>query len=725
MDKSKYFLIYLDILGFGPLAAQIASEKGIEQRKVRNEFIEVIKEKIDALGAKGKIIGQKYGNSDDWILVIDSLDKGFNCIYEILEHNTGYLGYEKIPLEIAMGIGKFDKWARFDGKNLVIEDSAIDFLKTDIIGHYRKWYKENHNQSPKSTFILLTESAHQKLEPLDKKICQQIEYKRDPDKERIVTFFVADADKVTLRGKAYAFTGEIDYPGHKWYGRIEELYVPPLEYEDIKNTLKEKRLVFITGSPEYGKTYTAVRLMWEYYNKGYEPKWIKGGEPLERINVRQRLENIEAELKPDHILYFEDPFGKLKYEKREGLEREIGTIIEAVNQIKNVYVIITSREEVFKEFEKERISELELEEFEQKLNLKKPSYDLEKRKEILLRLAEIEICKWLKYEYLTKLLLNSLKDNKILPTILSIKEFVLDTINTENLPELNKKLQKKSKETAKAFASEIKKMSEDKVLFLLFPFISIYNPIQTELIRKTYRELVEELNLLNAMGFDRILDWFKNDKINFYSVSKYIEFSHPSYYQALDYILFEDGNITWINNKILSKLLINLSKKGWSAENVSIIIAKNFIKFPDEVRNLLFTLSDKEWGLHHVARAVADNFDKLPDEIRTKLLINLSEKGQVNWKVAVTVAENFDKLPDEVRNLLFTLSDKDNGSRKVAVAIAENFDKLPDEVRNLLFTLLEKDPKFEPLVISYIFDKLPLETRDFYMEKGYKFLYFS
>jgi len=34
---------------------------------------------------------------------------------------------------------------------------------------------------------------------------------------------------------------------------IDDVYVPPAEYEDIQYILKEKRIVFITGTQEYGK----------------------------------------------------------------------------------------------------------------------------------------------------------------------------------------------------------------------------------------------------------------------------------------------------------------------------------------------------------------------------------------------------------------------------------------------------------------------------------------
>lgn len=49
------------------------------------------------------------------------------------------------------------------------------------------------------------------------------------------------------------------------YDRFEEVYVPPIEYPEIEKTLKEYRCVFITGTAEYGKTYTSINLLWEYY----------------------------------------------------------------------------------------------------------------------------------------------------------------------------------------------------------------------------------------------------------------------------------------------------------------------------------------------------------------------------------------------------------------------------------------------------------------------------
>jgi hypothetical protein len=719
MNEKKY-LIYVDILGFERLAEIIEEERGIESREVRGKFIDVINERVKTIERRGRITGKKYGESDDWLLPTDSFENVLESIFEILDHHTPYKAYEKIPLEIAIGTGEYDKWARFDGKKLIIEKSTIKFLKTKIVGYYHDWYKQKHNKkSPKSTFIILTESAYHELEPLDRKICQKIEYKykKDGGKEEVITFFAADVDKVQQRGSVFEFLEKIGYAGNKWYGRIDEVYVPPLEYEDMARALKEKRIVFITGTPEYGKTFTAVRLMWKFYNSGYEPRWIKGGEPAERKEVRERLENVSAELNPGHIVYFEDPFGKTKYERREGLEREIGTIIDTVNQVEDVYVIITSREEVFKEFEKEKLSAKELGELEKKLNIKKPSYDDEKRKQILLNWAEEENCKWLGNKKLKELVLEAIKDEKILPTPLSIRDFAVATTEIEKEDGLKEKIEEKSKETAKAFADEIKNMTDDKILFLSFLFVSrysIYLGFEVDLARETYRELVEELDLKDAWEFDRVLNWFKDDKID--CSGNHIEFSHPAYSEALPYLLVEDGYPTRINIEVFSKLMLKLSEKDEADHALACAVQINFDKLPETVRNnLLFTLSEKDAVVAGpVARAVAGNFDGLPDNVK-KILFKVSEKDKVSWDVAWAVRENYDKLPEDVRNkLLLKLSENNEAAAYVARLVAENYDKLPDNIRNLLFKLSENDkvPGEVAFGVAANYDKLPDNIRN-------------
>ncbi len=82
------FLIWLDVLGFEELARLISETSGINARKVRQDFIQVIDEKVKELEKRGYVKGKNYGGADDWLLVVNSLDAVFEVICEILDHNT-------------------------------------------------------------------------------------------------------------------------------------------------------------------------------------------------------------------------------------------------------------------------------------------------------------------------------------------------------------------------------------------------------------------------------------------------------------------------------------------------------------------------------------------------------------------------------------------------------------------------------------------------------------
>lgn len=52
---------------------------------------------------------------------------------------------------------------------------------------------------------------------------------------------------------------------------------------------------------------------------------------------------------------------------------------------------------------------------------------------------------------------------------------------------------------------------------------------------------------------------------------------------------------------------------------------------------------------------MAENFDRLPEDVRN-LLFTLVEKDETAVSVADAVASNFDRFPEDVRNLLFALA---------------------------------------------------------------------
>jgi len=148
-------------------------------------------------------------------------------------------------------------------------------------------------------------------------------------------------------------------------------------------------------------------------------------------------------------------------------------------------------------------------------------------------------------------------------------------------------------------------MSDDKILFLSFLFISGHFDI--DFVKATYQELVEELGLKDAWEFDRLLNWFKDDKIEIVD-NKYIRFSHPSYTQSLKHILVEeDGYISQINKKIFSKLLLKLAEKDKATLAVAIVAKIIIDKIPpgEERNKLLLKLAEKKGAARMVANAVS------------------------------------------------------------------------------------------------------------------------
>jgi hypothetical protein len=143
------------------------------------------------------------------------------------------------------------------------------------------------------------------------------------------------------------FLGAIGKSGSFIHYRFEDVYVPSNEYEEIEKILKEFRCVFITGSPEYGKTFTAIKLLWEFYkNSNYMPRYIEEGSK-ETNEIITKLVNQDKSLE-NSVIYIEDPVGKTEYRSDKQFEGSIGSIISGLGHL-NANLIITMREP-FKEF---------------------------------------------------------------------------------------------------------------------------------------------------------------------------------------------------------------------------------------------------------------------------------------------------------------------------------------------------------------------------------------
>lgn len=700
------YLVWIDILGFEKLAEEVAAKLEIDERKVRADFLITLEGKIDELEKKGSVIG-KTRIADDWLLVADSVDSAFVIIRTILDHNSGYKNFEKIPLEIAVGDGQFDKWAKFEGANLIAENSTIDFLKTNIITRYREWYKRTHSSPIKTTYVVLTASVHSKMGFFDREFCKKIEHDLADTAyyETQFPFFSADVASIVRRGKVFEFLRRIGKTPDSLYRRIDRLFVTPNEYNEILSSLEKNDVVFLVGDPEIGKTYCAIRFLWEYYCKGYNPICQSGEEYEEREEVRKKM--CEAKIPKDSVVYFEDPFGKLVFEDRYSLRREIGSFLSSIKG-SNSKIIITSREETFKEFKKEKLSLVDLGILTTEMRLMKPSYSEEGMKDILVFWANEYNCKWLQNETLKSSVVEKAIERLVTP--LSMKIFASDSKCLNDFEDISKLISEKSKEVRLVFAEEISKMAKEKLLFLTLVYILA--PVNPDIIKSLYLKQCMTFGLDSQKYSFEVMENHFNSKINrdLTGGDEHFKFTHSSYEEGIVASWSKD-EIRNFFLKVLDSLICDENSRVRGSCGLCLI--RNFedlSSFGVETRNFINkVLHDKKPDARFdVAEGVQYYYAHLPSNIALEFLEVMSHDRNRSVRAAVidTIRDNFRSIPAEeiFKFLSRGLEDKAAWVRLSAVGVVNanmDLEFLPEEIVLEALEVNEKLLEYKGWLISY------------------------
>lgn len=712
MVEKEYYLSFVDILGFEKLAQDLSDKYAIESNYVRKIFIEVTEDKMRILKEQNRILAFEKHSGDSWILISDKLSNLFRTIFEILSVKLPFKDHKSLQFEIGLGKGIIRDLDEFN-KDVVNENETIKFLNTYLLDKYKSWYKLTYEKSLMSSYIVFTEELFQELNSFDKEICDSLEYtyKINDKEEKNELLNVANLNKFISRAKCLEFLDLLGISENDVYDRIDKLYVPPAEFKGIKDSLEKNKILFLTGPPEYGKTYTSLRLLWEYFNEGYTPLWIRGGEKNQRVCVRNKLYNIEKELNSHYIYYFEDPFGTFEYEAEESLEKELTTILEVAKNAEDVYIIITSKNGIFEELKSKSSYLNELKKYEKRLGVEDNIYNVDSKKQILFNWAKIRECKWLENDDQRNLIFEHLKDEFFTP--LKIKNFCRKTHNVIDIEILVKCLERESEETSINFANDVKRMSDDKKLLMSFLFIS--PSFEKEFIKKIYIEMLQELSIENAWNFDSIIEIFKNDKIEIYWNK--VRFSHSSYYRALLYLLSENGHQTSFNKNIFSKLLLKLSTKTKAAKYVIRTIGDNYNNLPEEIQNLLFEFAKKDHCAKFVTGTILYNYNNLPRSPRY-LLSNLAKDKKTLRYVVESILRNFNKLPEDIQNIVFEFVNSEETGGYVVRSITENYSNLPQKIQVLLIEAYNEG-KFEEQItrgITENFKILPKNIQDLLYE---------
>jgi hypothetical protein len=627
----------MDILGYYNLAREISEKCQVDERIIRSHFHGLLKSKIDELALKKIIVGRSQLGGDDWLLAVESIEDVFRVIDSVLDHNTGYKNYEKMPLEIGVGLGEFDRWAELRGNKLVTENSTIDFLKSNIIGTYKAQFKKQHGQSVISTYVVITSPVFQKLEIWERFFCE--ESKIDGQ----LLFYVVNVNAIKRRAMVFDFLKRIGTGSDSLLGRIDSIFVPPNEYEEIKHRLDDKKIVFLIGDPEIGKTYCALQLMWEYYQKGYLPVWEIGGEPLQREKVRRKIS--DCRIKDNSITYLEDIFGKTKFEDREDLRRTIGVFLDKIEH-SSARVIISSREKVFREYEKEKLSQSDLRQYSIELALMKPSYSKDKLYRILVLWAMHFGCKWLENTDFAVSVVQLA--TKSLATPLSLRDFASESVQSVDLETIKAIISKKSKETKNAFAEEITQMHKESLLF--FSIVCLLQPIEPVKLEQLYTDLCKDFQLdLDSNSFNDLENQY-DSKIRRDDAHSELSFKHPSY---------EEGVVNCWNKSGISKFLLEIIQKLMKDDQprvrgscgYSLLKFYSDIEFKNNANEIIHRVikDEKAEARRGVAEAVSVYFSSIPLTLSLDLLsLTVSDNNRFVRRYGIeAVASNFVKLPND------------------------------------------------------------------------------
>ncbi len=726
----KYFLLYFDILGYEEKARGEAKQTGRPVEDIRHSYTVSLERRLTELKKEGLIVDSKGGSlGDDWLVFTDNMWKTLKTI--------DFLLAAKLQLAVAIGVNRYE-----DSKLLVRSDNTIDFLKTRIVQKYAAFHRKVHGHSPHQTFILFTQEVYEELSPTD------IGTEPYPG----AAFHHINQTAFEKKLQIFDFLNTIG-SSRVDYREIEGLYVKPKNANHLTGILEKRNLVFIIGDAEMGKTYTAIRLLLDYFKKGYLPVYY----PEEERKSQWSFIREGAEMAKKAI-YLEDPWDKVEFKYSEGNCRVIGELIRRAERC-DCKVIITSRERVFAEFIARMGTIEDVAACTHHINLRS-AYGETERRQILDNYIQVLRPKW-RNNYTLCLKARQFTLDR-LHTPMSIKQFVDNTLEACSESELHVALETAATETKLCFAREIgemfRKQSYDRLIFLAFPCFTSH-AVPFEMSRKCYCAMVRNLkdmgySPIQAKEFNALLTEF--DKIveidTRYNCLHYV---HPLYREAYKSVLLQDGKPSDLSRHIFSKIIVELSDIDQFGHRASMLVHNHFDQISHQVRedliekiaqktpsgaaftiairfthvsaklqNLLSGLLSDDGTADSVAVAISYGFDGLPPRLRSKFLLDLASRDQaaativrcMRWSflgfpsavrnkllpklaekngaistLAVVLLEYFEHIPKVLRGqLLLALSSKDQAAKNIARAVADYFSQIPEQLRNTLLRRLSK-----------------------------------
>ena len=326
------------------------------------------------------------------------------------------------------------------------------------------------------------------------------------------------------------------------YKLIDNLFVEPNEYLQIKSSLEDKNIVFIVGDPGIGKTYTAVKLLHEYYKEGYKPIWVMGMSKEDRELQSTKIMNYEPNEK--EIVYFEDPFGRTQFERRDDV---LQIFLPLLDKIKHSHskLVVTSRSNVFQSFKNEVPHSELMNEYVETLNIQKPSYSKDKLKQIYENLCKVGANTELYDKWRNSIYLAIDRNQLITPIMVTQLAANLQTITT-NKQFWERIFLLKSNNLLMVVMNELKQLSIPSRILLFIMFLHGRYLVKLSTINEQFdraQHLVKDeigLPFMSLLSTELTLQKNRIEKIG--TKKQALRFVHPMYEEAIGELIQKDVN---------------------------------------------------------------------------------------------------------------------------------------------------------------------------------------
>lgn len=495
------------------------------------------------------------------------------------------------------------------------------------------------------------------------------------------------------------FGKELENPRSR-YKNLTSLYVKPTEYNEICSKLEKDHVIFIIGEPHLGKTYTAIHLLWEYYQNGYETLHIRHDNLVTRLHENEgNLTNLLLSLLSSKdgnpvIIHFDDPFGETMERRTDEFAKGLNDFLLLSKKYEHLRIIVTTRLNIFREALAEQDCQ-NIEGLEKDLRVH-TSYKSEVLVDILHRYTQFYKPLWSTDEKIVRELDEKLP--KMIPAPHNIEYFVR---TSERLTSLEEVLQHvdKSKEMVKALGEWIESLPAHEQIFLMWIEIQSSSNILFTIdsasrinLEDAYRETLAFLYKKKYI-FSIPLSSFSISKDKFEMIllesreksselSKF-DFVHPSYHEAFWYAIKGKSRLHFWWETLKENLAEISEYRQRKLDRMQLRMIENYGTINRDLDKLLL-ISAESKDINEKAIALKHMMERIEVFAESHLFSSCVEavvsSGNTNQKVTFLnlLSKNFDSLPPRIidRSMLLLVDGVDEIQQKYLKICNENTNKL-------------------------------------------------